>query len=200
MVRWNYSLTAFWLSACVGFFTSLPTFAGSYARINTGNNNSIARCFDPHGNITYTDFLCYTYENDNPLLMTDNAVQRHIRTKQAAPGNTAQPKPNTYNTTGNTSAGALSYSDLSSVANQAVARCTENFARYFKRKYRAGTTVPVIEFSEITHQFAKGTNVSITALGAILVKDNAASREVNIECTAQKLRADLDWQIGFREP
>ncbi|MCI0505970.1 MAG: hypothetical protein L0Z73_07635 [Gammaproteobacteria bacterium] len=176
MVRHNYPFFPYGLLLTVFYIMSLPAALA-------GDNKNIARCFDANGDITYTDFFCYTFENDNPLLMSERAVQRHIRDSPAVTKN----------------AGAISTTKLSSSTSAAIARCTENFARYFKRRYRSALAAPSIEFNQITDQFSNGSNISISALGVIQYEENASSRTANIECTAQKLHADSEWQVGFME-
>ena len=172
MVRFNYP---FYWFVIICSLISVPAQAG--------DKKDIAQCFDAYGDITYSDFLCATFENENPLLMGDDAIQQNIRHKQVVTN----------------TAGTISPTELSSITDQAITHCKEQFARYFKRRHRAATEVPAIEFNQITDQYKKGTNISVSALGSIQYEENAASRATYVECTAQKLHDNSDWQIGFME-
>ncbi|KPJ94666.1 MAG: hypothetical protein AMJ55_06005 [Gammaproteobacteria bacterium SG8_15] len=169
----HYSLIS--LSTLIFCCASLPVLAGE--------PDDIALCFDENGDITYSDVLCATFENNNPLLMSEDAVQRHIRN----------------NETISKEAGTIASAQLSSVTTEAIDRCQQNFSRYFKRKYRSASYVPSIAFDQLVDQYNKGSRVSISAVGSVEYEDNAASRMLNIECTAQKLGADANWQVGYRE-
>jgi len=147
------------------------------------DGKNIARCFDENGDVTYSDVLCATYENDNPLLMKDNAVQRHIKSREAITNDS----------------GSITNIQLSTVTNEAIERCQQQFVRYFKRKYHTTSEAPVIKFDQLVDQYSKGASVSISALGSVQYQDPATSRTLNIECTAQKLGPDANWQVGFRE-
>lgn len=165
-----YLLTVF--SCCF----SLPVLAA--------DGRNIARCFDANGDITYSDVLCTTFENDNPHMMSEDAVQRHIRNRQIS----AIEKAST-----------ISPTELSSATDEAIARCQQNFPRYFKRKYRSLSDIPAIEFNQLVDQYSKGSKISISALGSVEYDDSSASRTIKVECTAQKMRADAGWQVGYRE-
>ena len=45
----------------------------------SADNGNIARCLDENGDLTYSDFYCTTYENGNPLLMTEQSINQPIR-------------------------------------------------------------------------------------------------------------------------
>jgi hypothetical protein len=144
--------------------------------IEASDGKNIARCFDENGDVTYSDVLCATYENDNPLLMKDNAVQRHIKSKEAITNDS----------------GSIANVQLSTVTNEAIERCQQRFARYFNRKYHTTSEVPAIKFDQLVDQYSKGANVSISALGTFQYQDATTSRMLNIECTAQKLGPDAN--------
>ena len=115
--------------------------------------------------------------------MTDRAVDKHIRASQLPA----------------LSSGTLSSTELASVTEQAVSRCTKKFATYFKRKYGAAAEVPQVAFTDITDQYKKGTKVSISVATAIQFIEMDTSKTAYIECTAQKLNASSQWQVGFLE-
>ena len=162
------------LFSCLFF---LPTM------LVAGDDERIARCFAENGDIIYSDFFCSTIENDNPHFMTDDAVGQNIRASELPL----------------ISSGTLSSTELASVTDQAVSRCAENFDRYFKRKHRSISEISAIAFTDITQQYKKGSNVSISVAGAVQYVEGDESKTAYIECTAQKLNAATNWQIGFLE-
>lgn len=166
---------------CIHISTLLICLISSSAQAS--GSKDIARCFDANGDITYSDVLCVTFENENPLLMKEDAVQRHIRNKQAFTNDKH----------------SIASVQLSTATNEAIERCQNRFARYFKHKYRSVAEVPAIRFDQLVDQYNKGSNVSISTLGTIQYPGDTANRTLNIECTAQKLGPDASWQIGFRE-
>ncbi|WP_455221346.1 hypothetical protein [Kaarinaea lacus] len=151
--------------------------------IQASDSRDIARCFDANGDITYSDVLCVTFENDNPLLMKEDAVQRHIRNRKASTSDTR----------------SIASVQLSTVTNEAIDRCQKHFAQYFKQKYHTASEVPPIRFDQLVDQYNKGSNVSISALGTTQYHGDSANHTLNIECTAQKLGPDARWQVGFRQ-
>lgn len=162
------------LVICLGF---LPTL------LVAGDEDQIARCFAENGDIIYSDFLCSTFENKNSNFMSDDAVDKNIRARELPL----------------ISSGTLSSTELTSVTDQALSQCAENFNQYFKRKHRSVSDAPAITFTDITQQYKKGSNVSISVAGAIEYVEGNTSKTAYIECTAQKLNAENDWQVGFLE-
>jgi len=147
------------------------------------DDERIARCFAANGDIIYSDFLCSTFENKNPHFMTEDAVDQNIRAADLPL----------------ISSGTLSSTELASITDQAVSQCAENFNRYFKRKHRSVSDIPAIAFTDITQQYKKGLNVSISVAGAVqYIEDNAAITAY-VECTVQKLDTETNWQVGFLE-
>jgi len=164
------------------YLTTILAYLISFS-ICASENKNIARCLDENGDATYSDVLCATYENDNPLLMKENAVQHHVREQETK----------TY------SSESITEVQLTTVTNEAIERCQHHFARYFKRKHHALMEVPNIKFDQLVDQYNKGASVSISALGTVQYQDTTTNHTLNIECTAQKLGPDANWQVGFRE-
>ena len=147
------------------------------------NDDRVARCFAENGDVIYSDFLCNTFENNNPHFMTDDAVDQNIRARDLPL----------------ISSGTLSSTELASITDQAVSQCAENFNQYFKRKHRSVSDTPVIAFTDITQQYKKGSNVSISVAGAVQYMEGDTLKTTYIECTAQKLDDAINWQVGFLE-
>ena len=162
------------LFACLGLLPAL---------LVADDDDHIARCFAENGDIIYSDFLCSTFENRNPHFMSDDAVDQNIRARELPL----------------ISSGTLSSTELASITDQAVSKCAENFNQYFIRKHRSVSDAPAITFTDITQQYKKGSNVSISVAGAVQYEEGNTSKTAYIECTAQKLNAETNWQVGFLE-
>jgi ribosomal protein L21E len=159
------------------FLIFLPTL------VLAGNNERIARCFAENGDIIYSDVFCSTFENNNPHFMTEGDVGRNIRA-------TDLPL---------ISSGTLSSTELASITDHAVSQCAENFKRYFRRKHRSVAEIPLIAFTDITEQYKKGSNVSISVAGTVHYLEGDSNKTGYVECTAQKMNASTSWQVGFLE-
>ncbi|WP_455199701.1 hypothetical protein [Kaarinaea lacus] len=151
--------------------------------LTAGENARVARCFAENGDVIYSDFLCSTFENKNPHFMSDDAVDQHIRARDLPL----------------ISSGTLSSTELSSITDQAVSQCSKRFDQYFKRKHRSVSDAPAIAFTDVTQQYKKGSNVSISVAGVVQYVEGNTSKTAYIECTAQKFNAENNWQVGFLE-
>ena len=151
--------------------------------LEANDENHIARCFAENGDVIYSDFLCSTFEKYNPQFMNEDAVDLNIRASELPL----------------ISSGTLSSTELASITDQAVSQCSQHFDRYFKRKHRSVSEVPVIAFTDIMQQYRKEDNVSISVAGAVQYIEDNTSKSAYIECTAQKLGTTKDWHVGFLE-
>ena len=144
--------------------------------------SGIARCVDDDGSLTYTDFLCATSDRDsNPYLMNEQDVDKTVRNRQS----------------GIVNSGTIATSRLQSVTDEAIARCMEHVSNYVRRKFPTSSSVTAVQFNEVTDQYVKGDDVSISVAGAIEYADAAEIKTASVECTAQKLSVDTDWMVGF---
>ena len=148
-----------------------------------GDNERIARCFAENGDIIYSDVFCSTFENNNPHFMTEGDVGRNIRATELPL----------------ISSGTLSSTELASITDHAISQCAEKFKRYFRRKHRSVAEIPLIAFTDITEQYKKGSNVSISVAGVVQYQGDDTNKNTYIECTAQKLNDSHNWQVGFLE-
>ena len=158
---------------------------------------NIARCVDENGDLTYSDFYCTTYENGNPLLMTEQSINRPIRLDSLRARQ--QRDSGDIKTVEKVNAGTIPSLRLESVTNDAISRCNQRFKHYFRRNHPHVSQVPSVAFNQITDQFVKGPSISISVAATVQYDVQSSTASSYIECTVQKLSENADWVIGFLE-
>lgn len=198
---------------------SIPILALSFFSANAiaAGKNDVARCIDANGDVTYTDFYCETTEKSNPMLMTENAIERPVRRDhrydifsnnrnpdREGYGQDSHITPNKYGQDAAMAAvksGAIAPMRLTTITRNAADRCSKHVTRFFRHRHPDVSNVPAIEFNEVEDQFINGPNVSVTIRATVEYNDHSARIHSYIDCTAQKFSSNSksDWKVGYLE-
>lgn len=197
---------------------SIPILALSFISTNSiaAGKNEVARCIDANGDVTYTDFYCETTESTNPMLMTENAIERPVRrdhrhdifsnknnnkSDREGYGQDSRSDNGHDNAMATINSGAIAPMRLKTITRNAASRCNQHVSRFFRRQHPDVSNVPAIEFNEVEDQFINGPNVSVTIRATVEYNDHSARIHSYIDCTAQKFSSNSksDWKVGYLE-
>jgi hypothetical protein len=158
-------------TAILLLLSSFPLFA----------DDTIGRCVDENGVITFTDIYCYSTEQIPPLY-----ISKDYKIATASSGNITA------------STDAL-MEQLEATLQDAIKTCRNGFGRYLHSKYRHTDANPNIEFDEVIDQYYKQKAQSITVRGKAEFTIKGEQQESVVECTLQNLHKDDQWVVGYFE-
>jgi hypothetical protein len=207
---------------------SIPILALSLFTVNSmaAGKNQVARCVDANGDVTYTDFYCETTENSNPMLMTENAIERPVRSdhrygiisnnKRGNTDRSSYGQDSHSQSSGKTSensddqnapievvnSGPIAPTQLTAITLNAANRCSRYVTRFFRRKHPDVSSVPAIKFKELKDRFINGPVISVTLRANVEYDNQSSTKRSYIDCTAQNFsnNSSGDWKVGYLEP
>lgn len=134
-------------------------------------DETIGRCVDEEGVITFTDIYCYSTRQIQPL-----RISKSYKIYQSLPGRDSPAIPET------------NMDQLEASLQQTLTACREGFSRYLSRKRLHADTKPEIEFNEVIDQYYRKKAQSITVRGKAQFTVNGTAQESVVECTLQNLQ------------